>query len=161
MSPYAEDVFKLSKPYRYEYGNIRILQHLKVNMSIIAIEKEKLRLADEEAAQVERDRLEKELADEEERKGLANRSSFANLTSGAFDKMGGLFGANKKKERPELTEWHQSMDYDGEESVEEGAEDIKDNSEQQKDEEVTLQQQEADNKKAQSKLAKSLKFWGS
>jgi len=166
LSPYAQEYFFIEKEYTYEYGNIKLLQHLKTVMPLIAIEKEKIRLAEEEAAQAERERLERERAEEEERKRLANRSSFANITSGALGMVGGMFGG-KKKEKAELTEWHKSMDYDGEDSDEENADqqdmEAAGQEEEHQEEEETPppEPEEKPNKKEQSKLAKSLKFWGS
>lgn len=158
LSPYAHDVFHLSKPYAYEYGNIRLLQHMKVNGPVILAALERQQEAAEEAAAAELERVEREREDEAERARLAagagasrSAGSFANLTAGAFDKMGGMFGrkeaARVPPESAQLGAWHQSMDYDPGASDEEDG----DKGEDKGDEEQKAQE---------SKVAKSLKLWG-
>ena len=127
LSPFQETVFFLKKPFTYEYGNIRILQHMKVNRRVIALEKASQQEAAEEAARVaEEERLARVLQDEEERLRNSATGRLSNAASGAFRRVTGLWGSkgggktdNDGRDNPQLdtneeNDTYEDDDYDDE-----------------------------------------------
>ena len=168
LSPYQEDIFFLSKPYKYEYGNIKILQHMKINRPFIEMEKERIRKEEEAAAIDEAERIAREKEEEEARK---NKNAFGKLASGAFKSVSSMWGrkGTQDDQNDESLDDCDYQDHDDEgnrldsgrlDEVEEENQVVVDYDNVDNVQHPVDDGGEEEEKVSDKKFAKKLKFWG-